>query len=1647
MKSFFISSTFKDMQTERDILHERVFPRLRRLIKEYGDEVQEVDLRWGVDTVNMSEEESGHEVLKICIDAIDRCKPYIIVLLGERYGWIPGRDIVDSVNDTRISDRYEAEMSITELEIQYGALLRDENFDRCVFCFRDPEVNDKIDADERYKYDAESPHHAKRLTALKNQIRAREGAIIMDYTADWDSTEKCISSLDGFEAQIYEILEKMIKRDFEGKRQKSAKEKQSEEIDLIKSEYLSSYVRRYPEEFKIIKSISNYEREYHGYSKGDCECIVLRGGAGSGKSALMAFTAHKVSEGNMPVILTFAAASGCRTPSLLKSYIIYRLELLLRENHDAEMSADERLRVLNKKLDNKKVVCFVDAVDQIYGMSENVYIDLPALCPNIFWVFSALSDFPVENALGFYTYDVIEVGSLFREQIEDIIFRTAGKRGKKLDGEVTSMITHRQGSSNPLFISLVLQRFFMMNKKEFESAEAIAPGMDGLHRYMQGLLEEMPDLPDRMAAYILDVTAKMFDQKQFNEVLMLIAMSKGGLSENELTDILRLENIEFSQLGFQQTVSYLYDAFSQRSNGKWTFVHRLFGEAVQGTMSDDDRERICSLLVQYSLDDDTFMQNEGFYYMLDAKSEHFARLFGAFAKWESLEDVFHTVRRLASDSEEYREFFTDITRKYPSDEAADFWLSAEVFLYGDEAEKMSVELDRILLDSDAVSPRVKWRLALDMVYYAPKGEMLALLERAENYSNSLSEPEFSIARSGIYSELARVLSALDEPYEKIQKAREDAVSYIEKAIAELGESDDWRSYRELFKYLRIICANASSWDSPDSLDLWLKGLSLLDSLERFADNSAYKYRRGVFLTNISKNYCKKEFRDYTKAKEYGDMALSITEELASAEPTVYNLELKKSAVYAYIERLKEEYRHPYLKEAVDASRRVYTALKDDYSKKELAYAEARYASSMALAINTVNDNFKHVMISETDEIWDHSFALYEELISQDKCDMNEKGSYATYLISRAEIYRFRGYYEKAMTYAERSIELLEAYKSWSFERYQKARTEEMKRYEYHGVNWSMGWLARAKGVIADIYISRLECDRAELFAKEAYELSFERSSTIASHYKRAMDSLVILAKAKYYQRKDSEALEVCDTLAGLVSDPKAEHFETELIKGEAAYIRARIALLGGDTKSAWEYCLECEKYSVKDSLYRDKLAVLKADCLSSLGDSTANGAWLDALKLWRNRFDVEKGIFEKNVHFNIYVSYGRVTKLICTREDKRYAIAAYYMAYCFYNYASEFRDESQLDETATFNGSNKDILEILNLLDLGTLNTIRPEWFKLGLQYESVERACALPRADSASAFVDTLVSLTSPKVNPCVYDFILSNSDVIESAVPTAEQFAVLSDSAKLIDNELFSERVDFKQALERAVLHRQAFSSDSIPVFWRNFTHYTIWSDDDIQKRILLWRAYFRLLLFTARCRDTDENGKKRVLDMLLFAFRGIADIENDGKGVEGADFASITDKELISLIDIFSMENELRNKGGFRYWYESKNCWVTEMYERTGDRSHLDRRLCEFNEFLTDKYEQIYQGYDVSDKKNMVFEVSQAAMHFIRTLAENGFDAEALEVARWFEGTPSLRGRMMSRTLELLSGGGEWLEKIKLSYYAKWLDTDDLRTLRVQ
>src|ERR1035441_5951802 len=89
----FISSTFRDMHAERDELNRVVFPALEERLKGRRCRLEPIDLRVGVETDSTkTEQERELRILKVCLAEIERSRPFLLVLLGDRYGWVPGED-------------------------------------------------------------------------------------------------------------------------------------------------------------------------------------------------------------------------------------------------------------------------------------------------------------------------------------------------------------------------------------------------------------------------------------------------------------------------------------------------------------------------------------------------------------------------------------------------------------------------------------------------------------------------------------------------------------------------------------------------------------------------------------------------------------------------------------------------------------------------------------------------------------------------------------------------------------------------------------------------------------------------------------------------------------------------------------------------------------------------------------------------------------------------------------------------------------------------------------------------------------------------------------------------------------------------------------------------------------------------------------------------------------------------------------------------------------------------------------------------------------------------------------------------------------------------------------------------------------------
>ena len=191
VRRVFVSSTFRDFHSERDLLQRIVAPRVKLACAAHGERLDLVDLRWGVDTSSMSEAESSKKVVKRCFDLIDSCKPYFVCFVGERYGWVPGEDAWKGALDARRAEILSSEarplggvseLSVTAAEILYGVseISRCENKGHMIACLRDPiDLAKNVTLEDNYT----SEGHRDELETIRALLERECGDRLIRYGA------------------------------------------------------------------------------------------------------------------------------------------------------------------------------------------------------------------------------------------------------------------------------------------------------------------------------------------------------------------------------------------------------------------------------------------------------------------------------------------------------------------------------------------------------------------------------------------------------------------------------------------------------------------------------------------------------------------------------------------------------------------------------------------------------------------------------------------------------------------------------------------------------------------------------------------------------------------------------------------------------------------------------------------------------------------------------------------------------------------------------------------------------------------------------------------------------------------------------------------------------------------------------------------------------------------------------------------------------------------------------------------------------------------------------------------------------------------------------------------------------------------------
>ena len=588
----FISSTFRDMQEEREELVKQVFPQLRRLCESRGVTWGEVDLRWGVP----NEARAEGKVLPICLAEIERCRPYFIGLLGERYGWVP-EEIPQDLLEAQPWLNEHRKQSVTALEIFHGVLLNPEMAGHAYFYFRDPRY-----AAGREGFTEPDPVRRTRLAELKYAICTSGFPVAENYASPQTLGEWVLRDLTAViestypEASIPEPLDR-AEADHEA--------------------YAGSRRRVYIARRSYLESLD-------AHALRDGPPLVVLGESGGGKSALLANWTQQWREQHpeTPVLLHFIGAAPDSADWMV---ILRRLLGEFRRKFEVQLEIPDQPDALRAAFANGlhmvaargRLVLVLDALNQIEdrdGAPDLIWLP-PVIPANVRLVVSTLPGRAGDN-LKQRDWPVLTVEPLTPSERETLIVDYLKQYAKQLISPHRQRIAAAPQSANGLYLTTLLNELRLFGRHE-ELDQRIgwylkAANPFQLYGKVIARWEQDYGKPDRDSETsvqespipriwrALSARFKPAPKTVVQESLLRLWAARRGLSEVELLESLGAPESPLPRALWSPLFLAASDALVNRG-GLLTFAHEFLREAVRAAYlpSPQHQQRAHRILAEY----------------------------------------------------------------------------------------------------------------------------------------------------------------------------------------------------------------------------------------------------------------------------------------------------------------------------------------------------------------------------------------------------------------------------------------------------------------------------------------------------------------------------------------------------------------------------------------------------------------------------------------------------------------------------------------------------------------------------------------------------------------------------------------------------------------------------------------------------------------------------------------------------------------------------------------------------------------------------------------------------------------------------------------------------------------------------------------
>ena len=357
----FLSSTFSDMQEERDALV-KTFNSLKLEANKRNVTLSVVDLRWGV----TEEEARTGKVISVCLNEIEHSHPFFIGMLGSRYGYAP--DLSELHKNPELMERYpwiekaiEEKLSITEMEMLYGALCN-ESIKDAAFYFRK----------------SDTPDDNPKLTALQNKIITQH-RFPHDY---YDNVEELCEKVETAVMQ-------MLDTHFHVTETTDLDRERTAQKAFINSRH-GNYLKRQSDFDRINEFVASDEQN-----------LVVTGQSGMGKSALLAnWIKENVENDKYNLVYHFVGNSLSASNSYAnilrhlcdEIYDLYGISTGV--DSDNKKIEDEAKNAFMEVCNQEKLlVIVIDGIDQVLKISNEKQLTwLPDANSNIKYIFTTLPE-------------------------------------------------------------------------------------------------------------------------------------------------------------------------------------------------------------------------------------------------------------------------------------------------------------------------------------------------------------------------------------------------------------------------------------------------------------------------------------------------------------------------------------------------------------------------------------------------------------------------------------------------------------------------------------------------------------------------------------------------------------------------------------------------------------------------------------------------------------------------------------------------------------------------------------------------------------------------------------------------------------------------------------------------------------------------------------------------------------------------------------------------------------------------------------------------------------------------------------------------------------------------------------------------------